>query len=48
VRNLLEGSLHDERHRQIDANIGWRWPVLKNLAPALQKKPYIITRYAES
>lgn len=32
VRNLLEGSLHDERNRQIDANIGSALATLSTLA----------------
>ena len=47
VRNLLEGSLHDERNRQIDANIGSALASLKTLAQHY-KEALHHSRYAES
>ncbi|MCV2884963.1 phosphoenolpyruvate carboxylase [Aestuariibacter sp. AA17] len=47
VRNLLEGSLKDERNRQIDANIGSALNSLKTLA-AHYKEAIYHQRYAEA
>ena len=46
VRNLLEGSLHDERNRQIDANIGSALASLKTLAQHYKEALYH-NRFAE-
>lgn len=46
VRNLLESSLHDERNRQIDANIGSALASLKTLAQHYKEALYH-NRYAE-
>ncbi|WP_438864001.1 phosphoenolpyruvate carboxylase [Neptunicella sp.] len=47
VRNLLESSLHDERNRQIDANIGSALASLKTLA-GHYKEALHHSRFAES
>jgi hypothetical protein len=47
VRNLLEGSLHDERNRQIDANIGSALASLATLAQHYKESLYQ-GRYGES
>lgn len=47
VRNLLEGSLQDERNRQVDANIGSSLASLKTLAQHY-KESLAHERYAES
>lgn len=47
VRNLLETSLHDERNRQIDANIGSSLASLKTLAQHY-KEALHHNRFAES
>ena len=47
VRNLLEGCLHDERNRQIDANIGSALASLKTLAQHY-KEALADTRFSES
>ncbi len=47
VRSLLESSLHDERNRQLDANIGSALTSLKTLAQHY-KEALAHNRYAES
>ncbi|MCW8107800.1 phosphoenolpyruvate carboxylase [Alteromonas ponticola] len=47
VRSLLESSLHDERNRQLDANIGSALASLKTLAHHY-KEALAHSRYAES
>ncbi|GAA0368273.1 hypothetical protein GCM10009092_35680 [Bowmanella denitrificans] len=47
IRNLLEGSLHDERNRQIDTNIGSALASLKTLAQHY-KEALHNHRYAEA
>lgn len=47
VRSLLEGSLHDERNRQVDANIGSALASLKTLAQHY-KEALHHGRFAES
>ncbi|NMH59457.1 phosphoenolpyruvate carboxylase [Alteromonas ponticola] len=47
VRSLLESSLHDERNRQLDANIGSALASLKTLAQHY-KEALAHSRYAES
>ncbi len=47
VRSLLEGSLHDERNRQIDANVGSALASLKTLAQHY-KEALHHGRFAES
>lgn len=47
VRNLLEGSLHDERNRQVDANIGSALASLSTLAQHY-KEALQHNRFAES
>jgi predicted XRE-type DNA-binding protein len=47
VRQLLEGSLHDQRNRQIDANIGASLASLKTLSQHY-KEALLHQRFAES